>query len=193
MKQKRYSESFKKRMVERMVGARRVSASELSREVGVPQPTLSLWLKSSGIFSVVKDDEPRAPTRRPDDWTPREKLAAVLDSAGVTNAELGAWLRRKGLTEEHLRQWRAALEERASAVFAPAVRRPLGESQSRKQVKDLERELKRKEKALAETAALLVLQGKVKALWAAEDEPTRPSSDEVSSKPSRQRKHKGRR
>lgn len=191
MNQKQYSVNFKKRMVERMVGPRRVSASALSKEVGVPQPTLSLWLRAAGSVSVaMSDDEKKRATRRPDDWSPQEKVAAVMEAAGLPNADLGAWLRRKGLTEEHLRQWREALEERAAAVFEP--REPRGSAESRRRVKELERELRRKDKALAETAALLVLQGKMQALWAAEDEPTRQSSDEQSSRASRKRKPEGR-
>jgi hypothetical protein len=152
---------------------------------------LSLWLKSAGRVSVVSDDEETKPrAKRPADWTPQQKLAAVMEAASLSETELGAWLRRKGLTEEHLRQWREALEERASSVFAP--REPRASSASRKRVKELERELKRKDKALAETAALLVLQGKMQALWAEEDAPTRQSSDEPSSRASRKRKPRGR-
>lgn len=192
MKHKRYSESFKKRMVQRMTGPRKVSAGALSREVGVPQPTLSLWRREAGSVSVTMDDDEKKPrAKRPDDWTPREKLTAVMEAAGVTDAGLGAWLRRKGLTEEHLRQWREMLEAQASAVFAP--REPRASAESRKRVKDLERELKRKDKALAETAALLVLQGKMEALWAAEDESTRQSSGEQSSRTSQKRERTGRR
>jgi transposase-like protein len=110
--------------------------------------------------------------------------------ARLSDTELGAWLRRKGLTEEHLRQWREALEERASAVFAP--REPRANAESRRRVLELERELKRKDRALAETAALLVLQGKMQALWAEEDDPMRQSSDEPSSPPSRKPKKWGR-
>lgn len=174
-------------MVERLVGPRRVSASALSREVGVPQPTLSLWLKAAGTVPVAMgDDERRTKARRPDDWAPREKLDAVMEAAGVPDSNLGEWLRCKGLTEEHLRQWRELLEDHAAAVFAGRESRTSGETTKR--VKELERELRRKEKALAETAALLVLQGKMQALWAAEDKPTRPSSDEGSSRASRKRK-----
>jgi len=183
-KQKRYSEKFKARMVQRLVGPRKVSAAALSREVGVPQPTLSLWLREAGSVRVVKDDdETKPPPRRPDDWTPQEKLAAVMEAAGMEDADLGMWLRRKGLKEEHLRQWRelgiGARPQRANA-------------EERKRIKQLERELKRKEKALAETAALLVLQGKMEALWAEEDDSTRQSSDEPSSRTSRKRKQRGR-
>lgn len=174
-----------------MVGRGGVSASALSKEVGVAQPTLSQWLRSAGRVSVVSDDEePKANVKRPEDWSPQKKLAAVMASARLGEAELGAWLRREGLTEEHLRQWRDALEERASAVFEP--REPRVSAESRKRVLELERELKRKDKALAETAALLVLQGKVQALWAGEDAPTRQSSDEPSLPASRKPKKRGR-
>jgi transposase-like protein len=178
-------------MIQRMVGRGRVSAGALSKEVGVAQPTLSQWLRSAGRVSVVSDEEkPKAQAKRPEDWTPQKKLAAVMDAARLSDAELGAWLRHEGLTEEHLRQWREALEERASAVFEP--REPRVSAESRRRVQELERELRRKDKALAETAALLVLQGKVQALWAAEDAPTRQSSDEPSSPVSRKHKKEGR-
>lgn len=175
-----------------MTGPNGVSAGALSRETGVSQPTLSLWLRTAGTMAAVTDDEPtKTPERRPDDWSPQRKLSAVMEAAGVPDSELGTWLRHKGLTSEHLRQWREALQERATAVFAPRPPRPNGEE--RKRLKELEQELKRKDKALAETAALLVLQGKMQALWAAEDGPTRQSSDEKSSGTSRKRKGAGRR
>jgi len=191
VKQKKYSESFKQRMVQRMVGRGRVSAGALSREVGVAQPTLSQWLRAAGRVSVVSDDdEPKAKVKRPEDWTPQKKLAAVMEAASLSETELGTWLRREGLTEEHLRQWREALEERAAAVFEP--REPRVSAESRRRVLELERELQRKDKALAETAALLVLQGKMQALWAEEDAPTGQSSDEPSSPASRKPKKRGR-
>lgn len=115
-----------------MVGRGKLSASALSREVGVPQPALSLWLKSADRVSVVSDDEkPKPKVTRPEDWTPQKKVAAVMASANLGDAELGAWLRREGLTEEHLRQWREALEERASAVFEPREPRVSAESRKR--------------------------------------------------------------
>jgi hypothetical protein len=171
-------------MVQRMTGAQRVSANELSKEMGVGQPTLSRWLKEAGTFASVasKTKNEESVPRRPDDWSPQEKMQAVMESAAVSDSELGVWLRSKGLTEEHLRQWREVMVERANAVFAPQPpRMPPAE---RRRVEALEKELRRKEKALAETAALLVLQGKMQALWAEEDDATRPSSDDSSSTPS---------
>lgn len=190
MKDKRYSEKFKKRMIDRLVGPNRVSANALSKEVGVCQTTLSYWLRNAGNVPAVTDEKTKPSARRPEDWTPKEKLEAVLEAEGMAETELGLWLRRKGLKEQHLREWRATLAQRAQAVFAPPEVRP--NAQSRKRVKELERELKRKDKALAETAALLVLQGKMEALWAAEDDATRPSNDAPSSRASRRHKPRGR-
>jgi len=180
-------------MVQRMIGPAGLSAGALSREVGVSQPTLSLWLRTAGSVALVKDDEQtKPPQKRPDDWTPQQKLAAVMEAAGIAESELGTWLRHKGLTTEHLRQWQDTLSDRATAIFGARERRPAN-AEDRKRLKELERELERKDKALAEAAALLVLQGKMKALWEAEDGSTRQSSEERSSATSRKRKRKGRR
>jgi transposase len=188
-REKSYSDKFKDRMVRRMAGAGGRSANALSKEVGVSQATLSRWLRQAGSVSAMKEDEKQRPTpppRRPEDWSPQEKLAAVIEAAAVAEADLGVWLRRKGLKEAHLQQWREMLAERASSVFAP--RQVRGSAEDRKRLKELERELRRKDKALAETAALLVLQGKMQALWAEEDGATRQSSDEPSCRASRRRR-----
>jgi transposase len=180
-----YSENFKARMVERLVGERAISANALSQEVGISQATLSRWLREAGsVATVSKKDDAKPRTKRPEDWSPQEKLEAVLESASIPETELGVWLRRKGLKEEHLRQWR---ELALSGIAArPSPTRP--SSEERRRLEKLEKELKRKDKALAETAALLVLQGKMQALWAEEDDATRPGSDETSSQPSRKRR-----
>ncbi len=134
MKQKRYSENIEQRMIQTMLGPGRVSASALSREVGVARPTLSLWLRSAGRVSVVSDDEGTKPrAKRPGDCSPQQKLAAVMAAASLSDTELGTWLRRKGLTEEHLRQWREVLAERASSVFAP--RKPRASAERRERVR----------------------------------------------------------
>jgi transposase len=189
--EKQYSERFKARMVERMLGERRVSANALSKEVGVGQPTLSRWLREAGRLVGPMSDrkEEKETLRRPEDWSPQEKLEAVLEAAAISDKDLGVWLRRRGLKEEHLRQWREVLAERAGSVFAP--RAPRVDAEERRRVQALEKELKRKDKALAETAALLVLQGKMQALWGEEDDTTRQSSDEPSSKASRKRPQRG--
>jgi hypothetical protein len=112
----------------------------------------------------------------------------VIESAHLEEAELGVWLRQNGLKSEHLRRWREAME--AEAVFSPPA--PRMTAAERKEVKRLEAELRRKDKALAETAALLVLQGKMQALLEERDGSTRQTSDSTSWRPSGKRRRRGR-
>ena len=112
----------------------------------------------------------RAP-KRPKDWTAEDKLKAVLEAASLTEEELGAFLRRQGLHETHLRQWRSQMLEGLHGP-SPGKRKAAGKSPEAKKIRQLERELNRKEKALAEAAALLVLKKKAQAIWGDEDDDT---------------------
>jgi transposase len=128
---------------------------------------LSKWLRDAGSLQPVKrrvQDEPaKTEVRRPDDWSAEDKLEAVLEAKRLSGSELGEFLRQRGLHEEQLRQWESA------AVDSLRGRKASGKSAESKRVKELERELRRKEKALAEAAALLVLRKKAEALWGDED------------------------
>lgn len=170
-----YTETFKARMVRRMLGPKAVSAQALSMEVGVPQPTLSRWLRETSSFRAMTrkeqnkappQPEPAATARRPQDWTAAERLRAVAETLALDGEELGEYLRRAGIHREQLEQWRADAQ---AALEQPRRRRPAAET---KRIKELERELRKKEKALAEAAALLVLRKKVRALWGDEDDDT---------------------
>lgn len=185
---RRYSDGFKKRMVQRLSGPRAVSASALAKETGVPQPTLSRWLREAATLPAMSDEDDAAPAaRRPADWSAEEKLEAVLESEGLSDDELGLWLRRKGVTETQLGTWRTTVLEALS-------RRRGKVTEETKQIRRLEKELRRKEKALAEAAALLTLRGKLQALWGDdEDEPTRQQSAPQSSNRWRSRSKKARR
>jgi transposase len=183
-----YSDAFKQQMVKKMLGPPAVSATELSKKVGVPQPTLSKWLVHSRNLaaamstppdSKVSPPSPQSPRR----WTPEEKLRVVSAAQGLTGEALGALLRREGLHEAQLEEWRAAAagalaSSGAADALPPQARKKLWAAEKR--VKELERELRRKDRALAETAAMLVLEKKLKSLgWDApaeeEDEESAPS------------------
>jgi hypothetical protein len=101
----------------------------------------------------------------------------VREAAGLGEAELGAFLRREGLYDVDLQRLRDEVE--TAALSGLKAQRPQrGVTPERKRIQELEKELRRKDKALAETAALLVLQGKVRAfLLAAEEGDTDGSSD----------------
>jgi transcriptional regulator with XRE-family HTH domain len=175
-------------MVERLRGPQGLSANALSREIGIGQPTLSRWLRDASRVASKERSEQMSPAKkRPSDWTAAEKLRAVSEAASIDEAELGEWLRLKGLKEEHLKQWRML------ALAGIEARLPKNATAEQKRIFELERELQRKDKALAETAALLVLRGKVEALLGEEDDSTRPKSEEKSSNVWRKHRPRGRR
>ena len=164
-----YSDAFRSRMVRRMSGPRAVTANALADEVGVPQPTLSRWLRDASIVAAVKKPkrqrtEPRA---KRVEWSAEEKLKALVEAASLGEVDLGAWLRKNGLQEEDLAQFRAD----ALAGLAKPKKAKSGTGEQ-KRIKELERELKRKDAALAEAAAVLVLRKKAAALWGEEGDDT---------------------
>jgi transposase-like protein len=176
-----YSEAFKRRMVQKLSGPGAISAYALAKEEGVSQTTLSRWKRQAGTLSGMttrkkkKEAQKNTTRKRPQDWSLDEKLQAVVEASGLSDEELGAFLRRKGLHEATLNQWRDLV---ASALGRPQPKnkksRELKEAEKR--VRKLEREVKRKNAALAETAALMVLKKKARAIWGDEDDDTDPKS-----------------
>jgi len=166
----RYPSSFRSKMIRRMTGPEAFSATALALETVVPQVTLSRWLRAAGSVESMSDSNHSVP-RRPQDWSAQEILAVITEAAALSDQDLGAFLRSKGLHETHLEQWRARI---VAGLEAP-VRRA-GRSREAKRIRDLEKELRRKEKALAEAAALLVLQKKVRRIWEDGEDDTKPRS-----------------
>ena len=174
-----YTEVMKARMIKRMTGPRALTASALAEETGITQPTLSRWLRGAGTVGLVSKTRPKAPPsasstpKRAQDWTPQQKVQAVMEAAALSDEVLGAYLRRNGLHREQLDQWRQQVIEGATgALEQEASRRKRGPSPEQKQIRELERQLHRKDKALAETTALLVLKKKFDALFGDEEDDT---------------------
>ena len=151
-----------------------MSANQLSGEVGISQPTLSRWLREAGTVSRMNQkssDGRKGRVRRVADWTAKEKLRVVVASQTLTEAELGAFLREEGLHQVQLDAWSEAVHLSLSVGKGAGRKKASPES---KRIRELERELHRKDKALAETAALLVLKKKAQAIWGDEDDDTEP-------------------
>lgn len=181
----KYSEKLKRSMVRRLVGPSSVSASQLAKEVGISQASLSRWLQKPGnlvaMTNVEQDQQATnvvSEPRRPQDWSPAERLAVVLEARGIAEENLGAFLRRKGLHEADLGAWRrVALEAAETALAGQGRGKAQLTSPEGKRVKELERELKdlhaemrEQERALAKVTALLVLKKKVDLLYGDADD-----------------------
>lgn len=126
---------------------------EIAREMGVGVETLERW-RSDALSRPARERV----------WTAAARFDAVLTTAAMDAAGQSAWCRANGVYPQELARWRqaatAALAEPEEARASPQQTR-----QDRRRIKDLERELRRKDKALAETAALLVLSKKVSAIF----------------------------
>jgi len=151
----KYTATFKEAMVKKLTipGASNVTA--LAREVGIHQTTLSRWVReyAMGVGEGMKG-------KRPQEWSAAEKLEVVIEAGKLDEENLGRYLREKGLHTVHLQQWKQEILE------AMEGKRRNGKSDPRdKRIRELERELRRKEAALAEAAALLVLKKKAHDIW----------------------------
>lgn len=140
--------------------------SQIARESGITEQTLYTWrreLKGQGV--PVPGDGKNA-----EDWTSEDKFAVVLETASLNAAELAEYCRRKGLFAEQIAAWR----EVCSSANANATQQARGlreqSKDDKKRIRQLEKELNRKEKALAEAAALLILRKKAQAIWGDKEE-----------------------
>jgi hypothetical protein len=146
---KPFSVPFKQKMVQRLTGKNAVSATQLSRETGVRQQNLSRWLEEArSLPPVAKKPKPAR------EWTVEQKARVLAEASELDGEELTAYLEREGVKLAEYEQWRLALDEGGQAS-----------STTNRRIRQLERELARKEKALAEAAALLILKKKVDALY----------------------------
>ena len=157
----RYSEELKASVIQRMMPPNNVPIAQLVKETGITDATLYTWRKKMRAQGVPVPGD----GQNPEQWRSEDKFAVFLETAALNETELSEYCRKKGLFPEQVAQWKqACLTANAEAV---EQRKQLAEERKldKKKIKSLERELNRKEKALAETAALLVLAKKARAIW----------------------------
>jgi len=161
-----YSEELKKTMVQKLCAPGGPSVSQLSKESGIPPANLYNWVYALGRSVKMSKD------RRTDDWSPEEKLQAVFEAQGLSGEQLGEFLRRRGLHSRQIDEWK-----KESIAGIAGTTKPRGRPRKDPELvaaleenKLLKRDLRRKEKALAEQTALVILQKKVQALWGDEED-----------------------
>jgi len=160
---KRYSPEFKEQMVRKMMPPSNQSVAEISRETGISDVSLYAWKKQ---FQAQGHVVPKSPGN-PDRWDGKAKLAAVIATDSMNEAERSAYCREHGLYVEQLDAWKQAFEA-MSQTDSTASKRDL--RAARRKNKKLEKELLRKDRALSETAALLALSKKAEAIWGTDED-----------------------
>lgn len=163
---KRYSDEFKESVIKKMMPPNPKSVPQLCSETGVSDVTLYKWRKSYRNKGVVVPGD----KSKPENWTAGDKLAVVIETASFNEVQLSEYCRSKGLYKEQIAQWKiealSGYERSTQVKKAQSLHR----REDKQKIKKLERELNRKEKALAETAALLVLSKKWEAIWEENEE-----------------------
>jgi transposase-like protein len=158
-----YSQEFKEQIVRKMMPPNNQSIASLARTTGISAPTSYAWrnvYRSKGYVMPAK-------VTVPDGWDAKAQLASVIQTAFMNDAERSEYCRQHGLYPEQLEAWKVAFES-MNAYQTPVNKSDL--ANERKKSKALEKELRRKEKALAEAAALLVLRKKAEAIWGINEE-----------------------
>ena len=154
-KYKSYTKEFKNSVLKRLEESPEIKITDLSNEIGVPRTTIYQWIRKA------KADKNKPTVIKPaHKWTSEDKFHAVLETATLSETELAEYCRRKGIFVDNIKTWRSqCLKANIEERYDP---NELKDSlkQEKGKVKELEKELRIKEKALAETAALLVLRKK---------------------------------
>lgn len=165
-KYKRYSAGFKEQALVKVYSrSNDQSIQSVASALNINLTTLKTWMKQKEQ-DVNKPASPKS--KRPEDWSPEERLAALQQSYSLLGEDLNSWCRERGVFIHQLEQWRADFCSQGDSVDKREEARVLRALKVKNQ--DLERELLRKDKALAEAAALLILQKKFQALLGGEAE-----------------------
>jgi transposase len=155
----RYSSQFKEAILTKLSQSD-LSVRKFAEQEGINLSTLYSWQKqfnTSGL-NVTK-------VSSSDKWSSEEKFAVVLETSTLSEVDLGEYCRVKGLYPEQVKVWKQACIAGNTAKQEKRAKTTPEQKSDKNRIKELERELRRKEKALAETAALLVLGKKFDAYW----------------------------
>ena len=161
-----YPEERKEAVLKKMLPPNNKSIPEIAAEEGICEGTLYAWRKAGRDSGRLMPDGDKTPQG----WCAADKFAAVVETASMNEAALSVYCRERGLFVEQITDWKAACEQANDwdgnqNKLLKSLRRS-----DEKRIKELERDLRRKEKALAETAALLVLRKKAEAIWGREED-----------------------
>ena len=161
--QTKYTNEFKIEIVKKVVSkSPDTTLSSIARSFGLKTSTLHGWVKAIKD-KILKEDPPTSGgsiEKIPSSWTSSEKLEAILDTSKLSSEEISEYCRKKGIFPHHLKQWKQEfIHTKTHSGEEKQIRELKLEN------KRLNTELNRKEKALAEAAALLVLKKKAQKLW----------------------------
>jgi transposase len=154
-----YTQEFKDAVVKKVVNRGSSTIQEICDREGILKGTAVNWLKSGArTEGMVRQKTVKK-------WTAEEKLNVVMATFGLEGERLGTYLREKGLHSHRVEEWRAEIVSLLRGVGKASLR-----DERDNRIRELEHEVNRKDKALSEASALLILQKKVDLIWGRRDE-----------------------
>lgn len=169
----KFTQSFKIQSVEKALNRQDdVSLKDIADSLGVGHSTLSKWVRQSRNqeFEPASPDEINRMTKekRPQDWSTEERLNMVIVCDSLDDEAISERCRANGLYPHHIKQWKQDFV--SGDAMSTEAKKPLETKVLKKKINELQKELSRKDRALAETAALLVLQKKVHTIWGSDED-----------------------
>lgn len=149
-----YSPEFKQSVVQKIATPGGPSITEMAKKTGVHYTSIRTWIQAYGNAAGMKTSK---------DWTPEAKLEAIIKTATMGENELGEYLRANGLHSTKIEEWKQEIYDSQKSAGRPKVDPEL--IQLRSKEKELSKDLHRKDRALAEMSARIVLLKKSRAIW----------------------------
>ena len=153
-----YSREFRDAIVTKIVNRGDLGVAEVCAREGVKVGSAYRWMRRDTLGSMKTRPASKS-------WSALKKLQAVSETFSSTEAETGLYLRKEGLHSHQVEEWRGQV----LASLEPTAKRPAAKDVRDERIKELEHEVLRKDRALAEASALLILQKKVSLIWGDED------------------------
>lgn len=164
-KRRKYTTEQKSKIIKRMMPPNNESVVIISREERIPEATLYKWRKDARIAGNPTPGNGQTS----DKWSSQDKFLVVMETFSMNEFDLAEYCRKKGLYREQIIAWREVCLQANGQSFNQTKQLNSELKNERNRAKELERDLQKKEKALAEAAALLLLRKKAQAIWG-EDE-----------------------
>lgn len=158
---KTYSPERKAAVIAKMLSPNKQPIAQIARQEDIPINTLYAWRTQAGLSSAAQSVNP-TDDNPPQEWSQGARFAALIETAPLSAHAVAEYCRRKGLYPEQLQQWKDGFMQPSQREEKAIIKK------QQKEIQQLTREIARKDKALAEAAALLILEKKFKALFGEE-------------------------
>ncbi|WML41222.1 transposase [Neobacillus sp. OS1-2] len=158
---RRYSREIKESIVKRMMPPNNEAISRISEETGITEATLYKWRKDTRAAGNATPGDGQGSEQ----WNSEDKFLIVMETYSLNQAELAEYCRKKGLYKEQIEAWRDTCLSANGRETNQTKQLNQELKEEKKRAKSLEKDLLKKEKALAEAAAILLLRKKAQAIW----------------------------